>query len=325
MKFRHWMMLGAASFGTVSLGMAVKSFLPQHFLLERRHEEQESAFDPSTLPAIEVDFLRCGIATWPVCIMERGAFSLAPRRVAYSGVVIRHPEATFLYDTGLCNDISLFLRDQSVFFRNTLARFTFERSLASHLQRLGLRSEDLNFALLSHLHWDHVAGVPDIPGVLLRVNRVEHTAACDELLEKNRGLVRRLLNENPLELFDCDGPPYEGFRASLDLLGDGSIILVPLPGHTAGNTGMFINRSNGTRLFLLGDAAYSVENYARPATAHPIFWSRVTSDDATARQTLIDLHRFSRQHPEIPLIAMHDVRLQESFMAVEQRRAASVK
>jgi glyoxylase-like metal-dependent hydrolase (beta-lactamase superfamily II) len=63
---------------------------------------------------------------------------------------------------------------------------------------------------------------------------------------------------------------------SYDLFGDGSIMLMPLPGHTAGNTGMFINRSNGPRIFLLGDAAWVAANYQRPATMHPFIWSRVT-------------------------------------------------
>ncbi|HYL44806.1 MAG TPA: hypothetical protein VEU97_15595, partial [Ktedonobacteraceae bacterium] len=131
-------------------------------------------------------------------------------------------------------------------------------------------------------------------------------------------LVRRLMGPNPIELFDCTGPSYEGFRSSHDLFGDGSIMLVPLPGHTPGQVGMFINRSNGPRLFLLGDAAWINENYLRPATMHPFIWSAVTADDATARQTLIDLHQFARQHPDIPMIGMHDAAMQEQFMTLEQ-------
>jgi hypothetical protein len=50
---------------------------------------------------------------------------------------------------------------------------------------------------------------------------------------------------------------------------------------------------------------------------HPFLWSRVTSDDATACQTLVDLHHFAQHHPEIPMIAMHDAHMQEAFMEVE--------
>ncbi|TMD83663.1 MAG: MBL fold metallo-hydrolase, partial [Chloroflexi bacterium] len=229
-----------------------------------------------------------------------------------------HPQALFLYDTGLSSDIHMYLADQTLFFRKTLANFRLEQSLGSHLTERRIGGSDLDFAVLSHLHWDHVGGIPDIPGVPLHVNRVEYEAAKLGLLDARHGLVRRLMGDNPVELFDCAGPTYEGFRSSLDLFGDGSVVLVPLPGHTAGNTGMFINRSNGPRVFLLGDATWVSENYMRPATMHPFLWSRVTSDDATARQTLIDLHYYALQHPEVPLIGMHDAALQEQYMRSEK-------
>ncbi len=57
-----------------------------------------------------------------------------------------------------------------------------------------------------------------------------------------------------------------------------------------------------------------------PATMHPALWSLFTSDDASARQTLIDLHRFYRRHPDIPVIGMHDAHMQKAFMTVEEKR-----
>ncbi len=187
-----------------------------------------------------------------------------------------------------------------------------------------MQPSNLDFVILSHLHWDHVSGVPDLPGVPLRVNRVEYdTAQEDGLLDAHHELSRRLLGDNnPLEFFELTGPAYAGFPASLDLFGDGSIVLVPLPGHTRGQVGMFIHRNNGAHLLLIGDAAWLAENYLNPAPMHPLFWWRVTGDDALARQTLVDLHHFARRHPEIPLIAMHDGRTQRAFMLTEETRLA---
>lgn len=332
MKPRNFLKLGALSLGALGVGLALKSFLPQRFPTADWFDESARAStlqraDTANLPFVSVEFLRCGSVTIPESIAVRGALSFAPRVITHSAVLIRHPSATFLYDTGLSADIYTYLVEQSLLFRKTLANFTLEQPLNGHLQRLGIGRGELDFALLSHLHWDHVSGIPDLPGVPLRVNRVEYDAAQNGLLEANNGLVRQLLCDNPIETFELTGPPYEGFRASYDLFGDGSIILVPLPGHTAGNTGMFINRSNrpdrldrpdGSRVFLLGDAAWVSENYLRPATMHPLIWNGVTSDGATARQTLIELHRYALRHPDIPLIAMHDADMQQAFMAVEQ-------
>ena len=327
-KIRHWFALGGAALGAVGLGFAISSFLPQRFdtyLWPDEKKEPSPLPGTATLPEVDVQFLQCGSVTIPEQIAVRGSFSLTPCPITYSGVLIRHPRATFLYDTGLSSNIYDFLAGQPLLFRKTLANFDFVQSLHSHLTQQKLEPDDLDFALLSHLHWDHVSGIPDLPGVHLRINRVEYDAAQLGLLEANSGLVRRLMGENPIELFDITGPAYEGFRASYDLFGDGSVVLVSLPGHTAGNTGMFINRANGSRLFLLGDAAWVSQNYLRPATMHPFIWSNVTSDDATARQTLIDLHHFAQRRPEVVMIAMHDAVVQEQFTAGEKQRHSAAR
>ncbi|HEV7235734.1 MAG TPA: MBL fold metallo-hydrolase [Ktedonobacteraceae bacterium] len=321
MKLRSLVTAGSIALGAIGAGLAIKSFLPQRWNTTVWDEVQTKAsrLDTSAMPKIEVTFLRCGSVTIPEPIAVRGALTLAPRVISHSAVLVRHPQATFLYDTGLCADIYLYIIGQSLLFRKTLANFAFEQSLHSHLQELKMDASTIDFALLSHLHWDHVSGIPEIPGVPLRINRVEYEAARLGLLDANQGLVRQLMSDNPIELFDCHGPAYEGFRSSYDMFGDGSVVLVPLPGHTAGNTGMFINRSNGTRLFLIGDAAWVSQNYLRPATMHPFIWSGVTSDDATARQTLINLHHFALRQPDVPAIAMHDAAMQEAFMLAEER------
>ncbi len=312
----------ALSLSAVGASIAFKSVLPRRFATwytSQEHTFQKSQF---SLPTINITILRCASVVVPEWIAVRGAFSLAPRLISHSAVLIRHPKATFLYDTGIASAINHYFQNQSFRFKNTLGKFTMEQSIASHLHSLAIEPRELDFVLLSHLHWDHVSGVPDLPGVPLRVNRVEYEAACYGLFDLHHGLTRALLGNNPIELFDCNGPDYDGFHASHDLFGDGSIMLLPLPGHTAGNTGMLIRRANGSPLFLLGDAAWVAENYQRPATMHPFIWNSVTSDDATACQTLINLHHFSHRHPEIPLIAMHDASAQEAFISVEHSQMA---
>jgi glyoxylase-like metal-dependent hydrolase (beta-lactamase superfamily II) len=325
MKLQQWLTLGGISLGALGSAMVMSSFLPRNLLRNAENSmqlllsEQPQAVSVAALPHIEVVFLRCGSTRVPEFLAVRGAFSARPRTLAYSAVLIRHPQATFLYDTGLCADIALFLMDQPFFFRQTLGRLDFEAPISQQLRHHALHPADLDFIVLSHLHWDHVAGIPDLPGVPLRINRTEYHAASQGLFERNQGLVRRLMSNNPVDLLDFTGHPYEGFRCSHDLFGDGSVVLVPLPGHTAGQMGMFINRANGARLFLLGDAAWLSDNYLHPATMHPLLWSQVTSDDAIGQQTLIDLHIFACQHPDVPMIGMHDAQLQDAFLSVEQR------
>ncbi|GCF08558.1 MBL fold metallo-hydrolase [Dictyobacter arantiisoli] len=321
MKLRNWLALGGFTVGFIGAAVVISSFLPHPFVPEHIAEQKGDLLPPvATLPDIEVSFLRCGSVVVPEWLTVRGKLSTASHRVAHSAVLIKHPRGTFLYDTGLCTDLPLFMMDQSFFFEQTLGRYELEQSIGSHLERLHLTPGDLDFAVLSHLHWDHVAGIPDLPGVPLWINRVEFHAASQSRLDKNEHLVRRLLCRNSIELLDFTGPAYAGFRSSYDIFKDGSLVLVPLPGHTPGQVGLFIRRAHGSSLFIVGDAAWSIDNYAIPATMHPWFWSLVTSDDVTAKQTLIDLYHLSHQHPEIAIIGMHDAQMQEAFMLTEQAR-----
>ncbi len=312
-KLRRWLALGGTALGVLGTGLLARTFLPLCLKMEILAETEAEMLSRGSLPDIEVSFLRCGSTTAPACFAVRGTFSLVPRMLAHSAVLIRHPKATFLYDTGLCADIHHFLKDQSLWFRKVLGSYIMERPIGMHLQQQDLEPQHLDFAIISHLHWDHVSGVPDLPDVPLRIHRIEYAAGQQKLLSQNRGLVKRLLGSNPIELYDLSGPEYAGFQASYDLFGDGSIILVPLPGHTAGQVGMFIHRANGMHLFLIGDAAWIAENYLKPAPMHPILWSLVSSDQSIALQTLIKLHRFASQNPEISMIAMHDAPMQEAF------------
>ena len=316
-KLYRWLALSGAALGVLGASLLARTFLPQRLETVISVEPETEVLSSGLLPDVGVTFLRCGSTVAPTCFAVRGEFSLAPRLLAHSAVLIRHPKATFLYDTGLCADIHQFLKGQPLWFRKVLGSYVMEMPIGMHLQQQDLEPQDLDFAIISHLHWDHVSGIPDLPGVPLRIHRVEYEAGQQKLLSQNQGLVKRLLADNPIELYDLGGPGYASFQASYDLFGDGSIILVPLPGHTAGQVGMFVHRANGTHLFLIGDAAWIADNYMKPAPMHPILWSLVSSNQSTALQTLIKLHCFAHRHPEIPLVAMHDASMQEAFASKE--------
>src|ERR1700722_10391305 len=108
MKRQNWIALPAATVGAAGIGLMAKSFLPQRFRLDDWYDalpapagEQDSRKQGGEgLPEVEVSFLRCGITTVPEFVAVRGGL-FAPVDIAHSAVLVRHPRATFLYDTGL--------------------------------------------------------------------------------------------------------------------------------------------------------------------------------------------------------------------------------
>ena len=49
------------------------------------------------------------------------------------------------------------------------------------------------------------------------------------------------------------------FTESLDVMGDGSLILPPTPGHTAGSLSLLVRRTNRPSLLLVGDLTYGAD------------------------------------------------------------------
>ena len=58
---------------------------------------------------------------------------------------------------------------------------------------------------------------------------------------------------------DADDPALAPFTESLDLMGDGSLVLLPTPGHTAGSVSLLVRRGARPPLLLAGDLTYGAE------------------------------------------------------------------
>ena len=63
---------------------------------------------------------------------------------------------------------------------------------------------------------------------------------------------------------DWDGPlDYRLLEGEHDLFGDGKLVIVPTPGHTAGHQSLRVEAGSGMRLCLTGDACYTQEHLER--------------------------------------------------------------
>ena len=101
---------------------------------------------------------------------------------------------------------------------------------------------------------------------------------------------------NRIKTFKPESGPYEGFSASYDLFGDGSIVGVPTPGHTPGSTSWFVNSGDGRRWLFIGDAAWNLEGVQTPS--HKGWTGRLADDDKhTTGESLAVLHQFAKARP----------------------------
>lgn len=174
---------------------------------------------------------------------------------AMTAFVVRHPEATFVVDPGICADvIDRAVSDLPWILRVVVTPPADVIDLISSLRLAGVDPAAVDFALPTHLHWDHVSGLLDLPDLSVRLHRPEHNWAMTQT-QAPVGGVRPAVRGRQLELLDLDGPPILTFERSHDLFEDGSVVLVDLPGHTPGSIGLLLRTAFGPVL-LAGDAIW---------------------------------------------------------------------
>jgi glyoxylase-like metal-dependent hydrolase (beta-lactamase superfamily II) len=171
---------------------------------------------------------------------------------------IEHPDGLCLFDTGQTARAATSGYHQRWHPFLWTSRFELEAAdeLAAQLPTRDLDPADVRWIVLSHLHTDHVGNVAAFGQAEVVVARVEW--------ERARGIRGHLRGYIPHRwpagvrprTVDFGGPAVGPFASSCDLAGDGSLVLVPLPGHTPGHLGM-LARGEGVNAVLAGDAAHT--------------------------------------------------------------------
>jgi len=192
--------------------------------------------------------------------------------------VIRTPKFNILVDTCLGNDKA----------RTVIPDWVgLSTDYIAKLARIGLKPEDVNYVMCTHLHFDHVGWntklvggrwVPTFPNARYIFNKIEY-----EYWQQNQ-------DSHGLDgaFGDSILPVVEAGRADLvkgDFAIDDSIWLEPSPGHTPGHVCINLKNGNDSALFT-GDSFHHPIQVAYPE------WSTAFCSDAAgsanARRKIID-------------------------------------
>lgn len=218
-----------------------------------------------------------------------------------------HPEhGTILFDSGYT---SRFLDATKRFPKRIYALLTKVSILPEEEAYRQVDPSMVTHFICSHIHADHVGGLRDFPDATCWASE-ECLQQVDELPDWRswtRGVLKELFTDGwrqSCKTFESrptvDHPELgKGF----DLLGDGSIVLIPLPGHAKGQYGALVRTDQGP-VFLVADAFWDIRAVTEGKVPNPIV--RVFFDDMDAyAQSLQRIRNFHAKHPKVPLIATH--------------------
>lgn len=239
----------------------------------------------------------------PTFAIVRGVREPARVLSSMTTFLVRHPSATFLIDPAICDGIrDRVLPQLPQPMRAVVTPPPDVISVTDSLDDLDVLPSDIDFALPTHLHWDHVSGLVDLPHVPIRTSRAEWNWAMGGS-RAPQGVVRRPLENRAVTFYDLDGPPVLTFERSHDLFGDGSVVLVDMSGHTPGSVGVLLHLGEGDWALMAGDAVWhllQVER-VRPTGSFP---GRLTDlDRVGAMRTVRRLAALDRR---IAIVPTHD-------------------
>lgn len=231
------------------------------------------------------------------------------RVFAIGAILVRHPAGTLLFDSGFGQQVDQHIQTMPLLMR-WLSPHEPCTPVAKQLAQNGIALSSLKAVVLTHAHWDHVSGLADLAGVPVWVSDAEMAFVGSN---HHATTLARQLGTASYVTYRFDSGPYQGFDASHDVFGDGSVVLVPAPGHTPGSIIAFITLSNGKRYALVGDLAWQIEGIERPAQRPWISRLVADQDAATTRATLEKMHTLKASDPALIVVPAHDARVWEAL------------
>ncbi len=175
--------------------------------------------------------------------------------------VIEHPEGLFVVDTGETARVSekgYFPRWQPYYKFAVRFNVTPDDEIGPQMTKMGFDTRDVTAVLMTHLHTDHAGGLRHFSNSDIWVHPDEFAAAQGFAGKLNGYLPHRWPEWLAPKFVQYQPEPISAFATSFPITEDGTIRVVPTPGHGAHHQSVIV-QIEGMAYFLAGDASYTQE------------------------------------------------------------------
>lgn len=205
---------------------------------------------PARAAEVALARLECGGPRTPVSVAsfsDTFAYPDLKLPLVYSCYLVRHGDRYLLWDTG------------SALNGGEEAPKT---PIVEQLRALGVSPEAVEYVGISHHHYDHTGQAAAFPKSTLLVGAGDWEVigmkapaggmTAERLAEYRKRFAPWLAGGAKVE-------PVTGDRR--DVFGDGSVVMISLPGHTPGHYGLLVRLEKTGNVLLTGDVTHFHENY----------------------------------------------------------------
>lgn len=229
-----------------------------------------------------------------------------------SAYLIEHPKGKFLVDTGWAREMSpngefdkkaqIKSLGSVMLYEVNQGRIAPGECIDEQLAAMGIKDSDLDAVLLTHLDCDHANGLPQVKGAKKFLVAADEVKFATKLTNRVR-YYKKWWKDIPLTEFDWNdnqGPVGKSY----DLLGDGIIELINIPGHADGLFAVKVKNDEGKFVLLFSDGGYARKSWEQMIT------SGIAADKALQKQSLQWIREQSLDPDCVESLANHDPDIQ---------------
>ncbi len=132
-----------------------------------------------------------------------------------------------------------------------------EEGCYNTIKNLGIDPDSVKFVLQSHLHLDHTGAIGRFANATHIVHRKEYEYAYTADWFAKGGYIRNDFDKPNLKWDFLDIENHDLY----DVMGDGSVLIVPTPGHSPGHCSFIVNLPQNGSIIITGDAVYTEDHW----------------------------------------------------------------